>query len=131
MESKNNKSQWKITNKTRGFNPKITQLYYCCQRVTRKKDFLDRHLYILTIITYLRKKFGSFCPAALHLSIFVIMKICKRILFTFVLVMTTVALNAQKASLVSHTVSQGQTLYSISKLYNTTVDDIIKNINEQ
>ena len=40
--------------------------------------------------------------------------------------MTTVALNAQKASLVSHTVSQGQTLYSISKLYNTTVDEIIK-----
>ena len=40
--------------------------------------------------------------------------------------MTTLSLNAQKADIVSHTVTQGQTLYSISKLYNTTVDEIIK-----
>ena len=40
--------------------------------------------------------------------------------------MATATISAQKANLVSHTVVQGQTLYSISKLYNTTVDEIIK-----
>ncbi len=40
--------------------------------------------------------------------------------------MTTATLSAQKANIVSHTVTQGQTLYSISKMYNTTVDEIIK-----
>ena len=58
--------------------------------------------------------------------IFVIMKICKKILLAFILVMATTALNAQKSNLISHTVVQGQTLYSISKLYNTTVDEIVK-----
>ena len=58
--------------------------------------------------------------------IFVIMKICKKILLAFILVMATTALNAQKSNFISHTVVQGQTLYSISKLYNTTVDEIVK-----
>ena len=40
--------------------------------------------------------------------------------------MATTALNAQKSNFISHTVVQGQTLYSISKLYNTTVDEIVK-----
>ena len=40
--------------------------------------------------------------------------------------MATLTICAQKAEIVSHTVAQGQTLYSISKLYNTTVDEIIK-----
>ncbi|MBQ5627303.1 MAG: LysM peptidoglycan-binding domain-containing protein, partial [Bacteroidaceae bacterium] len=40
--------------------------------------------------------------------------------------MATLTMSAQKAEIVSHTVAQGQTLYSISKLYNTTVDEIIK-----
>ena len=40
--------------------------------------------------------------------------------------MTTATISAQKTNIVSHTVAQGQTLYSISKLYNTTVDEIIK-----
>lgn len=40
--------------------------------------------------------------------------------------MATLTICAQKAEIVSHTVVQGQTLYSISKLYNTTVDEIIK-----
>ena len=62
-------------------------------------------------------------PAANH---FVIMKISKRILFTLAVIMATATISAQKANLVSHTVVQGQTLYSISKLYNTTVDEIIK-----
>ncbi len=50
----------------------------------------------------------------------------KKILFTIILAMTTATLSAQKANVVSHTVTQGQTLYSISKMYNTTVDEIIK-----
>lgn len=40
--------------------------------------------------------------------------------------MTSATISAQKAEIISHTVTQGQTLYSISKLYNTTVDEIIK-----
>ena len=40
--------------------------------------------------------------------------------------MATLTICAQKAEIVSHTVAQGQTLYSISKLYNTTVDEIIR-----
>ena len=58
--------------------------------------------------------------------IFVIMKTVKRILLVLILVMTTATISAQKTNIVSHTVAQGQTLYSISKLYNTTVDEIIK-----
>ena len=54
------------------------------------------------------------------------MKICKKILFVIAFVMTTATLSAQKQDPVSHTVVQGQTLYSISKMYNTTVDEIIK-----
>ena len=54
------------------------------------------------------------------------MKTSKRILLALVLVMTTVTVSAQKTNIVSHTVTQGQTLYSISKQYNTTVDEIIK-----
>ena len=54
------------------------------------------------------------------------MKTLKKILFTIILAMTTATLSAQKANIVSHTVTQGQTLYSISKMYNTTVDEIIK-----
>ena len=61
------------------------------------------------------------CPA-----IFVIMKICKKVLLILALVITTATINAQNSNLVSHTVAQGQTLYSISKLYNTTVDEIVK-----
>lgn len=54
------------------------------------------------------------------------MKTLKKILLTIILAMTTATLSAQKANIVSHTVTQGQTLYSISKMYNTTVDEIIK-----
>ena len=54
------------------------------------------------------------------------MKICKKILLLLAFVIATAAVNAQNSNLVSHTVAQGQTLYSISKLYNTTVDEIIK-----
>ena len=54
------------------------------------------------------------------------MKTCKKILFVLLFLMTSATISAQKAEIVSHTVTQGQTLYSISKLYNTTVDEIIK-----
>ena len=54
------------------------------------------------------------------------MKTSKRILLSIAVAMMTLSLSAQKADIVSHTVAQGQTLYSISKLYNTTVDEIIK-----
>lgn len=54
------------------------------------------------------------------------MKTSKRILLSIAFLMATLTMSAQKAEIVSHTVAQGQTLYSISKLYNTTVDEIIK-----
>lgn len=54
------------------------------------------------------------------------MKTSKRILLSIAFMMATLTMSAQKAEIVSHTVAQGQTLYSISKLYNTTVDEIIK-----
>ena len=54
------------------------------------------------------------------------MKTYKRILFVLFLLMTSATISAQKTEIVSHTVTQGQTLYSISKIYNTTVDEIIK-----
>lgn len=47
-------------------------------------------------------------------------------MFVLFLLMTSATISAQKAEIISHTVTQGQTLYSISKLYNTTVDEIIK-----
>lgn len=54
------------------------------------------------------------------------MKTSKRILLSIAFMMATLTMSAQKTEIVSHTVAQGQTLYSISKLYNTTVDEIIK-----
>ena len=54
------------------------------------------------------------------------MKTSKRILLSIAFLIATLTMSAQKAEIVSHTVAQGQTLYSISKLYNTTVDEIIK-----
>ena len=56
------------------------------------------------------------------------MKTCKKILFILAIFMVAVTSNAQKSNFISHTVVKGQTLYSISKMYNTTVDEII-NIN--
>ena len=47
-------------------------------------------------------------------------------MFVLILLMTSATISAQKTEIVSHTVTQGQTLYSISKLYNTTVEEIIK-----
>lgn len=38
----------------------------------------------------------------------------------------SLGMNAQERNLIIHTVNKGQTLYSISKLYDTTVEDIVK-----
>ena len=54
------------------------------------------------------------------------MKIFRRILLVLALVMTASTLQAQEQNLVSHTVAQGQTLYAISKLYNSTIDEIVR-----
>lgn len=54
------------------------------------------------------------------------MRICKRILFVLAVIVISMTASAQNANYVSHTVSQGETLYSISKRYNTTVEEIVK-----
>ena len=74
---------------------------------------------------YLRKKFGrdGTLESACY---FAIMKIFKRTLLILAILLMSMAANAQKSNYVSHTVSQGETLYAISKRYNTTVDAIIK-----
>ena len=38
----------------------------------------------------------------------------------------SICINAQESNVITHTVDKGQTLYSISKLYNTTVEEIVK-----
>ena len=45
----------------------------------------------------------------------------------FVLFLFTVLANAQNGEFISHKVTQGQTLFSISKMYDTTVEIIVKN----
>ena len=80
----------------------------------------------MTINAYLRKKFGPFHSVVLRPVIYVIMKILRQTLLILALVLGAATASAQKTGTISHTVAQGQTLYSISKLYNTTVDEIIR-----
>lgn len=47
------------------------------------------------------------------------------ILIAVLLIFAAVFSNAQEKKIFTHTVSKGQTLYSISKMYNTTVEEII------
>lgn len=54
------------------------------------------------------------------------MKNYRYILLLFAVLFVTLATNAQEKKFFTHTVSKGQTLYSISKMYNTTVEDIVK-----
>lgn len=50
-----------------------------------------------------------------------------RQIFSLLMVLfISVNINAQESSTITHTVVQGQTLYSISKLYGTTVEKIVK-----
>ena len=93
---------------------------------SHKYHFLDFNINILTIICYLRKKFGSIHKKVCTTLHLLRMKISKRILLSIAVVMTALTISAQKTDIVSHTVAQGQTLYSISKLYNTTVEEIVK-----
>ena len=53
-------------------------------------------------------------------------KLYKPVIALFVSILFTLGVNAQDNNITSHVVEQGQTLYSISKMYNTTVADIIK-----
>ena len=50
----------------------------------------------------------------------------KQILSLLIILFASLSINAQENNITTHTVSKGQTLYSISKLYGTTVEDIIK-----
>ena len=53
------------------------------------------------------------------------MKSFRRISLVLAIMMMAIVSNAQEIKNVSHTVKQGQTLFSIAKLYNSTVDDIL------
>lgn len=53
------------------------------------------------------------------------MKKAKLILFAICITVTTIAIKAQGSNFFIHTVSKGQTLYSISRMYQTTVKDIL------
>lgn len=54
------------------------------------------------------------------------MKILRHILLLFAIFIMATAANAQERRFFTHTVSKGQTLYSISKMYNTTVEEIVE-----
>lgn len=54
------------------------------------------------------------------------MKRYYRIFLFFLLVSATMLANAQERKFFTHTVSKGQTLYSISKMYDTSIEEIIK-----
>ena len=47
-------------------------------------------------------------------------------MFVLAVVMMAMSANAQTDGYVSHIVSKGETLYSISKRYNTTVGEVVK-----
>ena len=50
----------------------------------------------------------------------------KQIFSLLTILFVSLSINAQENKITTHTVSKGQTLYSISKLYGTTVEDLIK-----
>lgn len=54
------------------------------------------------------------------------MKTIKNTLFAFLFLLTAFISNAQEGNFFIHTVKKGQTLYSISRMYCTTVDEIIR-----
>lgn len=49
----------------------------------------------------------------------------KQLFFLLIITLIPLSIKAQDNNIITHTVSQGQTLYSISKLYETTVEDIV------
>ena len=54
------------------------------------------------------------------------MKRIKQIFSLLTILFISLSINAQENNIITHTVNKGQTLYSISKLYGTTVEDIVK-----
>ena len=54
----------------------------------------------------------------------IIMKFNNRIIAFVVSFLVALSINAQESKFTNHTVEKGQTLYSISKMYNTTVEEI-------
>ena len=50
-----------------------------------------------------------------------------RQIFTLLIILSiSISIKAQESNTIIHTVNKGQTLYSISKLYGTTVEEIVK-----
>ena len=54
------------------------------------------------------------------------MRIHKSTIFAILMMLAAIIANAQEGKFFTHTVSKGQTLYSISRMYGTTVDEIIR-----
>ncbi|MBR5456099.1 MAG: LysM peptidoglycan-binding domain-containing protein [Bacteroidaceae bacterium] len=54
------------------------------------------------------------------------MRIHKSTIFAILMMLVAIIANAQEGKFFTHTVSKGQTLYSISRMYGTTVDEIIR-----
>ena len=54
------------------------------------------------------------------------MRQLKQIFSLIIVLFISVSINAQESNTITHTVVKGQTLYSISKLYGTTVEKIVK-----
>ena len=50
----------------------------------------------------------------------------KQLFSLFAILLVSISINAQDNNIITHTVNTGQTLYSIPKLYGTTVEDIIR-----
>lgn len=53
-------------------------------------------------------------------------RIKQTLLVAITLFLSLINMNAQERNLIIHTVNKGQTLYSISKLYDTTIENIVK-----
>lgn len=54
------------------------------------------------------------------------MKHCIRIILSIAIILISIALNAQESNFFIHTVSKGQTLYSISRMYQKNIQEIIE-----
>ena len=103
--------------------------------------FREQHIKILTIMLYLRidlwyciHDYGntldnqSIEEAGQHIiEKSKIMKRYRHIIILTALLLFSAFANAQNGEFINHKVTQGQTLFSISKMYDTTVEAIVKN----
>ena len=103
--------------------------------------FREQHIKILTIMLYLRidlwycihdygNTLGNQSIEETGQHIIEKSKIMKR--YRHIIILTALLLfaafaNAQNGEFINHKVTQGQTLFSISKMYDTTVEAIVKN----